>query len=54
MPQQIPVSPIDSADRFGIIVAQWHKAVTTKLLRAEKGSELLSPFSSPRYAHGER
>jgi 6,7-dimethyl-8-ribityllumazine synthase len=32
MPQHVPVSSIDPADRFGIVVAQWHKAVTAKLL----------------------
>lgn len=32
MPKQVAVSKVESSDRFGIVVAQWHKAVTTKLL----------------------
>jgi 6,7-dimethyl-8-ribityllumazine synthase len=38
MPQQIPVSPVESTDRFGIVVAQWHKAVTTKLLEGAQAT----------------
>jgi 6,7-dimethyl-8-ribityllumazine synthase len=32
MPNDIPVAPYDPADRFAIVVAQWNRAVTDKLL----------------------
>jgi 6,7-dimethyl-8-ribityllumazine synthase len=32
MPNDIPVAPHDPADRFAIVVAQWNRAVTDKLL----------------------
>jgi 6,7-dimethyl-8-ribityllumazine synthase len=32
MPNDIPVAPHDSGDRFAIVVAQWNRAVTDKLL----------------------
>jgi 6,7-dimethyl-8-ribityllumazine synthase len=32
MPREIPIAAFDAADRFGIVVAQWNRAVTDKLL----------------------
>ena len=32
MPNEIPISPPDPADRFAIVVAQWNRGVTSKLL----------------------
>ena len=32
MPRDIPIAAFDSADRFGIVVAEWNRAVTDKLL----------------------
>ncbi len=32
MATEISVSPVDRSDRFGVVVAQWHRAITTKLL----------------------
>ena len=32
MPQEIQPAPHDPNDRFAIVVAQWHRAVTAKLL----------------------
>jgi 6,7-dimethyl-8-ribityllumazine synthase len=32
MPHEIPIAPPDAADRYGIVVAQWNRAVTAKLL----------------------
>jgi 6,7-dimethyl-8-ribityllumazine synthase len=32
MPSELQPAPHDPADRFAIVVAQWHRAVTTKLL----------------------
>jgi 6,7-dimethyl-8-ribityllumazine synthase len=32
MPNLIQPAPFDDADRFAVVVAQWHRAVTSKLL----------------------
>ena len=32
MAQEFPVAPIDSGDRFAIVVAQWNRGVTERLL----------------------
>lgn len=32
MPREIPVSPPDSTDRFAIVVAEWNRSITSKLL----------------------
>jgi len=32
MAHNIPIASPEAADRFGVVVAQWHKAVTSKLL----------------------
>jgi 6,7-dimethyl-8-ribityllumazine synthase len=32
MPQEIPISPLAGDERFAIVVAQWNRAVTDKLL----------------------
>lgn len=38
MPNNVPVAPPDPADRFAIVVAQWNRAVTDKLLEGAVAS----------------
>ena len=38
MPDVTPVAPHDSGDRFAIVVAQWNRAVTDKLLEGAMAS----------------
>jgi len=32
LPNLIPTSPLDASDRFAIVVAEWNRSITTKLL----------------------
>ena len=32
MPHEFPVAGVDSTDRYGVVVAQWNRSVTSKLL----------------------
>ena len=32
MPHEIPIAPPDPADRYGIVIAEWNRAITDKLL----------------------
>ncbi len=32
VPNMIPSTPVDSADRFAIVVAEWNRSITSKLL----------------------